>query len=247
MSRNFDVLHREAVRAAEFRPTPVARPRPSAVTATRDRYAAAESEILKLVRRVFVLPGTGQVPVVVAFCGIEEGAGCSWVCARASEVLANEVPGRVCLIDANLRSPSLHEHFRMENGAGFSDAMKDAAPVGEFTRPTWISKLWLMTSGMAGSGPNGALNPAMLRTRFAELRAEFNYLLIDAPPMSFPADAALLGQLTDGVILVVGSSSTRRGPARIAKENLEAATVQVLGAVLNRRTYPIPEALYQRL
>ncbi len=247
MSRNFDIMHRESVRAAEFRPTAVPRPNPNAAAGAREHNADVENEILKLVRRVFILPGAAQAPAVVAFCGIENGTGCSWVCARTSEVLADQNPGRVCVIDANLRSPSLHEHFRMEKGVGFADAMKESGPVGEFARPTWISNLWLMTSGAADIGPNGAFSPARARARFEELRAEFDYLLIDAPPMSFPADAALVGQLTDGVVLVVGSSSTRREPARIGKESLEAAGVPVLGAVLNRRTYPIPEALYQRL
>ncbi len=247
MSRNFDVLYQEATQAAAVRPTAVPHPPRKAAAGARDLRAGAENEILKLVRQVFILPAAAQAPEVVAFCGIEKGAGCSWVCARAAEVLADQVPGRVCVIDANLRSPSLHEHFRVENGPGFSDAMKESRPVGDFLRPTWISKLWLMTSGALGSGPDGALNPARLRTRFEELRGEFDYLLIDAPPMSSPADAALLGQLTDGVVLVVGSSSTRREPARIAKESPEAARVPVLGAVLNRRTYPIPEALYQML
>ncbi len=247
MSRTFDAMYRETVRAGEFRPTAVPRPHVKASADTTERLAGVEHEILKLVRRVFVLPGTAQAPAVVAFSGIERGAGCSWVCARASEMLADQVPSRVCIIDANLQSPSLHDHFRMANGAGFAEAMKDSAPVGEFARPTSINKLWLMTAGVASNGRNVALRPDTLRARFAELRAEFDYLLIDAPPMSSPADAALLGQLTDGVILVVGSSSTRREPARIAKESLESARVTVLGAVLNRRTYPIPEALYQRL
>jgi protein-tyrosine kinase len=247
VSRNFDVLHRETVRVGEFRPTAVPRPSANANASTQDHRSSVDNEILKLVQRVFVLPGTTQAPEVVAFCGIEEGAGCSWVCARASEVLADQVPGRVCVIDANLRSPSLHEHFRVEKGTGFADAMKESRPVAEFTRSTWISKLWLMTSGAIGSMPDGALNPARLRTRFEELRAEFDYLLIDTPPMNSHADAALLGQLADGVVLVVSSASTRREPARIAKESLEAAKIPVLGAVLNRRTYPIPEALYQRL
>jgi protein-tyrosine kinase len=247
LSRNFDILHREAVRPAEFRPIAVAPPPAARKTGARDHRADVENEILKLVQRVFVLPGAAQAPEAVAFCGIEEGAGCSWVCARAGEVLAEQVAGRVCVIDANLRRPSLHQHFRVERGAGFVDAMNDSLPVAEFTRPTWISKLLLMTAGTAGSEPNVALNSARLRTRFAELRAEFDYLLVDTPPMNSYTDAALLGQLTDGVVLVIGSNVTRREPARIAKESLEAARIPVLGAVLNRRTYPIPEALYQRL
>jgi Mrp family chromosome partitioning ATPase len=104
-----------------------------------------------------------------------------------------------------------------------------------------------MTAGTVDMGATGALNPARLRARVSELRHEFDHLLIDTPPLGAYTDALLVGQLTDGVILVVGSNLTRREPTRIAKENLEAARVPVLGAVLNRRTFPIPEAFYQRL
>jgi len=249
VSRNFDILHREATRVDPVRPAaPVlplpqkkVRPQPS------DRGTAADDEIAKLVQRVFILPGSVKAPGVVAFCGVDEGAGCSWVCARASEALAERAAGTVCVIDANLRSPSLHEYFRVDVSPGFAGAMKDPRPVREFTRPTGCPNLWLLTSGEVGREPNGALNPARLRSRFSELREEFDFLLIDTPPVSSYPDAVLLGQLTDGIILVVGSNYTRRVPARIAKESFEAANVSVLGAVLNRRTYPIPEALYQRM
>jgi Mrp family chromosome partitioning ATPase len=202
---------------------------------------------MKLVQQVFILPGSGQAPGAIAFCAVDKGAGCSWVCARASELLAEQVPGRVCVVDANLRSPFLHEHFRIGKGAGFSDAMKSAAPIREFVRPSWNSHLWFMSAGAVGSEPNGVLNSARLHARFAELRAEFDYVLVDTAPMSSHADALLLGQLTDGVVLVVGSDLTRRETARIAKESFEATKVLVLGAVLNKRAYPMPEALYQRL
>jgi Mrp family chromosome partitioning ATPase len=245
MSRSFDILRRDAVHAV----VPSTAPATHRVETARskDRAAVVEDEIARLIRRVFILPGSDQAPAAVAFCAVDKGAGCSWVCARASEVLAAQVPGRVCVVDANLRSPFLHEHFRLEKGAGFSDAMKSAAPIREFVRPSWISHLWFMSAGAMGSQPIGAFHLARLQTRFAELRAEFDYVLVDTPPLDSHADALLLGRLTDGVILVVGWNSTRRETARIAKESLEAATVPVLGAVLNKRTYPIPEALYKRL
>lgn len=247
MSRNFEILHRGASQAGVFVPGAVPGPQPSESARPQVRRGAAEDEITKLVQRVFVCPATPNPPAVVAFCGVDEGAGCSWVCARASQVLAEQVPGRVCAIDANLRSPSLHEHFSAEMRAGFAEAVKDPAPVRDFVRATYSSHLWLMTSGTVGKEPNGALNPDRLRARFSELRAEFDYVVLDTPPMSVYPDAVLLGRLTDGVILVVESNSTRRESARVAKESLEAARVPILGAVLNRRTYPIPEALYKRL
>lgn len=244
MSRNFDILHQEAT-GAPFNTGVLPVRKDDRKEHQRDGYAV-EEQILRLVQRVFILPRTKQ-PSFVAVCGVEHGNGCSWVCARAAEMLAAQVPGRVCVIDANLRSPSLHKRFDAEMEVGFADAMKSSAPINEFVKPTWTSHLWLMTAGTAGIEWNSALNPAQLRARFAELHSEFDYLVMDTPPISAFAEAVLLGQLTDGVVLVVGSNSTRREPARIAKENLEAARVVVLGAVLNKRTFPIPDALYRRI
>jgi Mrp family chromosome partitioning ATPase len=70
---------------------------------------------------------------------------------------------------------------------------------------------------------------------------------MDTPAIHVFGDAILLGQLTDGIILVVGSNNTRRESARLAKESIEAAQVPLLGAVLNRRTFPIPEMIYRKL
>ena len=79
------------------------------------------------------------------------------------------------------------------------------------------------------------------------MRSHFDYVLVDTPPADSYADALLLGQMTDGIILVVGSHLTRRESARIAKESFDGAGIPVIGAVLNKRTYPIPEALYRIL
>jgi Mrp family chromosome partitioning ATPase len=86
-----------------------------------------------------------------------------------------------------------------------------------------------------------------MRSRLAELRAEYSYVLVDGPQVSQHSAAMLLGQMADGVILVLESKVTRRETARTAKENLTAANVRILGAVLNNHTFPIPEALYKRL
>ena len=80
-----------------------------------------------------------------------------------------------------------------------------------------------------------------------ELVGKFDRVLINAPPASLYADAALLGKLVDGVILVLKSSSTRREAARKVKESFDAASVRLMGAVLNERTFPIPERLYRKL
>lgn len=247
MSRNFDILQKAEDNPAALRSVAMPLPHPNAGFSRRNRKAAADDEVIKLVQRVFLLPGGAKAVGVVAFCGIDEGDGCSWLCARASEVLAMQQTASVCVVDANLRSPSLHAHFQLENGLGFADAVKDSRPIREFARRTSVSNLWLITAGAVGKEPNGALNPPRLRSRITELRGEFDHILMDTPAINSYSDAVLVGQATDGIILVVGSSSTRREPARRAKESLESAKVPMLGAVLNKRTFPIPESIYRRL
>jgi Mrp family chromosome partitioning ATPase len=85
------------------------------------------------------------------------------------------------------------------------------------------------------------------RERFAEVREAFDYVLISAPPIRCEVEAGLIGRLADGVVLVVEANHNRRDTVRRAKEQMESAQVRLLGAVLDQRTFPIPEGLYRRL
>lgn len=228
--------------------------RPAKATEETKNLAAAticranvSNEIAKLVQVLFFSTASGSESKSVVFCGIDSGVGCSWVCAQAAETLANQTEGSVCLIDANLRSPSQHRRFRVQAEDGFAETMRQEAPLDNFVRPTEANRLWIMTSGSTGPQPNGALNPARLKSRFAELRNRFDFLLVDVPAITVFSDAVLLGRVCDGVVLVIESSATRREPARRAKQIFEDAGIPVLGAVLNKRRYAIPEAIYKRL
>jgi capsular exopolysaccharide synthesis family protein len=208
--------------------------------------ALTQAEESKLVQRVFLLPGP-DAPRRVVFTGVGRGNGCTWICARAGITLARQVAGSVCVVDANLRSPSLHHHFDLVNNQGLSGALLHTDPLQDYVRQLAGSNLWVLTSGPLPSDPYALLATESLRLRMAEMRAMFDYVLIDAPPVNLFNEAALLGQLVDGVVLVMEANSTRREAARKAKERLEAAKSHVLAAVLNNRTFPIPDGIYRRL
>jgi succinoglycan biosynthesis transport protein ExoP len=214
---------------------------------TRPIQQDVDEQVSQLVQRMFLSPNRGESPQLVMFSGVDRRAGCSWICARTAESLASQIHGRVCVVDGNLRSPSLHTYFRSALAPGFAEAMKQDEPIEQFLSPIDENHLWLMTSGVTGSVPNGALNPVRLRDRFAELRKQFDFLLVDAPAIACFNDALTIGRISDGVVLVIASNSTRREAARAAKQRFTDAKVPIIGAVLNKRTYPIPESLYRRL
>ena len=86
-----------------------------------------------------------------------------------------------------------------------------------------------------------------MRLRMSELRAEFDYVLIDAAALTDAIDAVVLGSGADGVVLVLKANTSRRESARKATQELQNARVRVLGAVLNQRTFPIPDSIYKKL
>ena len=251
MSRNFELLSeagrmREIVPPQEEEP---ARPGPSPVDDTFPSASPLETsdairdEIGKLVQKLF-LPARG--PRRVVFAGTESSSGCSWMCARTAEALASQGRGSVCVVDCNLRSPGLHQQFGAENHHGFSDALLGSGPIRDYVH-RWSKNLWFLSCGACTEAGLTMLGSDRMHSRLAELRAAFDYILIDAEPLNTGNHAIVLGGLNDGVVLILKANSSRREIARKAVQDLQGANVKILGAVLNRRTFPIPEAIYKKL
>jgi Mrp family chromosome partitioning ATPase len=206
----------------------------------------AREEEMRLVQRVFPTTTQGS-PRAVLFSTLDEEAGRASTCARVGEMLAARGEGRVCVVDANFRAPSLHEYFGAENVNGLAEATTEAGPVENFARRTLEPDLWLMPSGKAAAKLRFPAMADSLRIRMEELRNNFRYVVIHSGPLRLETSSMLLSRWADGVVLVLEANSTRRDAARRAKENLAAAGVGVLGVVLNNRTFPSPEAIYRRL
>ncbi|RPJ54562.1 MAG: tyrosine-protein kinase family protein [Acidobacteria bacterium] len=169
-----------------------------------------------------------------------------------AEVLAGHVSGTVCLVDCDPAAPSLHDNYGTTNDAGLADAVDGPGPVRRYAHRLSASEmgsLWLLPFGRAGA----ETLPSLLggepgRRLFDELRRTFDFVVVHGPPIVTASAVALaLGALTDGVILVADANWTRRDAARMAADTLREADVTVLGAVLNNRTFPIPEIIYRRL
>jgi Mrp family chromosome partitioning ATPase len=206
----------------------------------------AREEITKLVRRLFQIPGA-EAPRMVVFAGTEKGNGCSWLCARLGEFLATQVSGSVCLLDCNFRSPSLHQEFGLPNHYGLSDALRQNDGIRPYLRSLSRPNFWLFSCGSPVENGQAILGSDRMRMLVQELKAEFDYIIVDSAPMDAGTDSIVLGGLSNGVVLVLKANSSRRDTAAKAMQELSGANVPVRGVVLNRRTFPIPEAIYKRL
>lgn len=252
MSRNFELLH-EAGKAQEMlrQRTPEYVPPAAAETFVPGSPSlpidpGAREEVTKLVQRLFL---SGHRTRQVVFAGTEEGNGCSWICAHAADILASQTPGSVCVVDCDVNYPTLHTEFQASNRYGLGEALASTEPIRQFTQQLSQPNLWLLSSGAAAGNENSQQQVTLdrMRKRMFELRSEFDYILLDVSPLGVGNQAAVLGGWCDGIALVLKANSSNRKAARKSLDELQAANVSVLGAVLNQRTFPIPQSIYNRL
>lgn len=140
---------------------------------------------------------------------------------------------RVIAVDADLRRPSLHLLFSLENERGFSTMFRDEAafeqpPLQEVAGTT----LQVLTSGPLPPIPSQILNSKKMDAVLAQLTGLADVVLFDAPPLIAVSDASLLASKVDGVLLVVKAGTTKREHVLAAKDRLEKVNARLVGSVL---------------
>lgn len=149
-------------------------------------------------------------------------------------VVAAQLGQRVVLVDCDLRQPQQHELFGLRNDTGLTSlvASKEAAASG-LQAVADVPGLHVLPSGPLPASPSQVLAARRLDEIMAELAAQADLVLIDAPPAAAVADASVLATKVDGVILVLNAGQTKRDNARRAKEALEKVNAHIVGVVLN--------------
>ena len=248
MSRNFELME-QMEHERTFRTQPSTDPVSAQADRIGERYYGgdwAREDALRLVHRIF-LPQGPDAPRMVAFAGVDHGNGCSHICVSIAEALAKNASGPVCLLEANFRSPGLPSLFGARNHYGLTDALQGEGPIRSFAKPAGPENLWLISSGALAADSPSLLTAERVKFRLAELRMEFAFIIIDSPPLAHYGDATVLGQLADGLVLVLEAENTRRETAGAVVVGLRSSRIKILGAVLNKRTFPIPQKIYDKL
>jgi capsular exopolysaccharide synthesis family protein len=205
----------------------------------------ANDEALRLVQQVFL---SAEQSRVVVFAGMNHGNGCSQICVSVAQILAADPQRSVCLVEANFRSSAVSGLYVATNRRGFTDALIRGGSIRAFCKPAdSAGNLWSLSCGAVTPDSPSLLASGALRERIAELRAEFDFVIIDAPPLTRYADAIALGRLADGLVLIVEAGATRRDETAEAVANLRACKVNILAAVLNKDTPAVPQKIYKHL
>jgi Mrp family chromosome partitioning ATPase len=199
-----------------------------------------------LVQKVFLQREPAEKRMVV-FAAVNQGNGSSQMAALTAQCLSTAAPGGVCLVDANFRSPALPTMLGTTNYHGLTNALAEQDAIRSFLKPVCNDSLWLLSSGATSPDSPNLLSSERMRARVTELRDQFAFVVVDAPPLTRHPDAISLAKMSDGVVIILEAESTRREVARSVVRNLRSTGIPILGAVLNKRRYPIPDPIYQWL
>jgi tyrosine-protein kinase Etk/Wzc len=174
-------------------------------------------------------------PKALVFTSPMPGDGKSTTAANMALVLAQQ-GGRVILVDADMRRGVLHEMFGQRVEPGLANVLVGAAPVSEVLRTIPLDggrALDFIPSGLRPPNPAELLSSEAMTRFLREMGDRYDAIVFDAPPLNLVTDAALLGTLADGVVLVARAGVTEEEPLQFAMDQVERVRAPLLGTVLN--------------
>ena len=187
------------------------------------------------------LQGISAAVRSVVVTSATEGAGTTTVAAHLALTMAEDGEKSVLLVDANLRAPAVHRIFGLDSGDGLSEwDGTSPLPVQKLVAPP---NLHVLTAGTPTDNGLFALHISRLTEITRRVKAEFDFVIWDTPPVVRHPDAPLLGPLVDGVLVVIESDRTPADALAVAREQLVSMGGRLLGAVMNRRGRFIPRVL----
>ncbi|MBW4556336.1 MAG: polysaccharide biosynthesis tyrosine autokinase [Trichormus sp. ATA11-4-KO1] len=189
------------------------------------------SEAYRMLRSNLRLMSTDQELKVTVITSSVPSEGKSTVAANLAVVIA-QMERKVLLIDGDLHSPAQHKIWELTNNQGLTNLIVEQSAINIGIKKV-MHNLDVLTSGIIPPNPASLLDSKRMAALIKKFAANYDFAIIDAPALNVAADAATLGQMADGVLLVVRPGVVDSVNATFAKEFLEKSGQNILGQIVN--------------
>lgn len=200
----------------------------AAISFDSDNSAIAEA--FRKLRTNLQFLAVDNPPRVIVVTSSMPSEGKSTTAINIALALA-EAEHNVVLVDGDMRRPSLHRYLDLVGQVGFSTVLSGAASIDEALQKTRFPGLTVLTSGAIPPNPSELLGSQSARKLLTELRAQFDYVIVDSTPLLAVTDAAILAAGADGVLIMARFGQTKREQLTHAVGNLQSVGAPLLGAV----------------
>ena len=140
---------------------------------------------------------------------------------------------KTLLLDADMRSPSIHSTLNLVNASGLSDAILLKTDWRKLVLPTTVPRLSVITAGQKPPNPARILESKLFLEMINEIKGDYEYVVIDTPPLLPVSDSQIIAPHADGVVLVISQGKTKIESIKQAKDILVLANANLIGTVLN--------------
>jgi len=210
---------------------------------------SAFAEAYRSIRTSILLSSAGTPPRTILVTSSQPGEG-KTTTAINTAIALSQLKARTLIIDADMRRPSMHKVFGLPHSQGLSTYLSsNEVEVGTLIQKLPLPDLYLLPSGMIPPDPAELVSSGKMKELLEILAPEFQYIIIDSPPMINVSDSIVLSTLADGVIFVVKGGDTKRSIVRRARQELAAVRARVIGVVINNlnlRSEGYDDYYYQR-
>jgi capsular exopolysaccharide synthesis family protein len=196
------------------------------------RPHSRRSEAYRQVRTNLEFAAGDDPPRSFVITSAGQGEGKSTTVANLA-LLISRAGKRVALVDADLRKPTLASFFNASTEFGLTDVLTGKMALMSAVQPIAGEKITVLASGAAVSRPSELLSSSAMEHVLDRLRAEYDLVIVDSPPVLAITDALLVGKHTDGMILISRMRRTTRSGLRRSLEAVERVHAKLLGVVIN--------------
>lgn len=212
------------------------------VTQARPQSQMAES--YRALRTSLLLTSLGAPPKTILVTSALPQEGKTTTSINTAIVLAQKGT-RVLLIDADLRRPSIHKTLGMGPRTGLSNVLTGNATLQQATvRSTILPSLFVLPAGTPPPNPAELLASSHMKDILAELREQYDHIVVDTPPTLSVTDAVVMSTRADSVVLVIRSGQTTKQALRRARDLLTQVNARVAGVLLNAVDLTSPDYYY---
>lgn len=194
---------------------------------------AALIEAFRSLRTSILLSTADHPPSSLLVSSTQPGEGKTTIATNLALALA-QIGQRVLLVDADLRSPSLHRLFGMQENLGLVSYLAGHQDWHAVVRPSGVSGLDLLLCGPIPPNPSELLSSRSMGELIRTAHEQYDFLIIDSAPMLALADSRILAKLVDGVLLVVNNATIPREQVKQTLFGIHSVGANVIGVALNR-------------
>lgn len=211
---------------------------------TQSRPQSQMAEAYRALRTSLLLTSWGAPPKVILVTSALPQEGKTTTSINTAIVLAQKGT-RVLLIDADLRRPSIHKTLGMGPRTGLSNVLTGNANLQQaIVRSAILPSLFILTAGTPPPNPAELLASSVMKDVLAELKDEYDHIIIDTPPTLSVTDAVVMSTRADAVVLVIRSGQTTKQALRRSREILMQVNARIAGVLMNAVDLSSPDYHY---